>query len=77
LLEPLWHYYRGHIRIIGTREKAGYKSELWRPPSPVETRAPADWRAEIQAEIEEMVLREKELEDDDASLSRYLSVIVS
>jgi hypothetical protein len=45
--------------------------------SPVETRAPADWRAEIQAEIEEMVLREKELEDDDASLSRYLSVIVS
>jgi hypothetical protein len=44
--------------IVQTRENAGYKSELWRLPSPLERCTPSDWRATIQAEIEQMVRRE-------------------
>jgi hypothetical protein len=45
--------------IVRTREEAGYKSEVWRLCSPIETCAPADWKAKIQAEIDEIVRREK------------------
>jgi hypothetical protein len=50
--------------IVRTREEAGYKSEVWRLCSPIESSAPDDWKAEIQAEIEEIVRREKVLEEE-------------
>jgi hypothetical protein len=53
--------------IVRTREEAGYKSEVWRLCSPVETCAPDAWKAEIQAEIEEIVRREKALEDEETA----------
>lgn len=66
-LQQAAYSYHAVCRAIGqTRENAGYKNELWRLRSPVETCTPADWRAEIEVEIEEIVSPEKLREQEGA-----------